>query len=152
MGSCGMGDEIKVYVICPATGIGRGEARSFSLSRINENGESKPFSIFVVRTADDQYVGYVNVCPHQGAWLNIGDGKFFSDDGQRLKCGRHKAEFEIETGLCVKGPCKGEAIEPLPLVVIGSDLCLCGIELAEEYPGVHEDYDDETMEIMVHPD
>ncbi|MEF3367972.1 Rieske 2Fe-2S domain-containing protein [Methylocystis sp. 9N] len=148
-----MGDEVKVYVICAATAIGRGQAKPFSLSRVSEEGETKPFSIFAVRTLDDQYVGYVNVCPHQGAWLNIGEGKFFSEDGRRLRCGRHKAEFEIETGVCVKGPCKDKIIEPIPLVVIGNDLCLCGIELAEEELSAFDDHDDDdTMEIMISPD
>ncbi len=146
-----MGEEVEVFVICAANSLDRGQAKAFSLSRITESEEARPFSIFVVRTVGDQYFGYVNACPHQGTWLNIGEGRFFGEDGKRLRCGRHKAEFEIETGLCVKGPCKGKAIEPIPLVVVDGDVCLCGIELAEEDHSVFDEFDD-TMEIMIHPD
>lgn len=146
-----MGEEIEVFVICAAGSLDRGQAKAFSLSRITENEGARPFSIFVVRTARDQYFGYVNVCPHQGTWLNIGEGGFFGEDGKHLRCGRHKAEFDVETGLCVKGPCKGKAIEPIPLVVVDGDVCLCGIELAEEDHSVFDEFDD-TMEIMIHPD
>jgi nitrite reductase/ring-hydroxylating ferredoxin subunit len=115
-----------------------------------EDGTTRPFSIFVVRSQTDQCLGYVNVCPHQGAWLNIGEGRFFTDNGQRLRCGRHKAEFEIDTGLCVKGPCRDKTIEPIALIVIDGEICLCGVDLAEEEI-VDADELDETMEIMIHP-
>ena len=146
-----MSEDVEVFVICAAESIARGEARSFSLSRITEDGEARPFPIFVVRSANDQYVGYVNSCPHQGTWLNIGDGTFFNGDKTRLRCGRHKAEFEIETGLCVSGSCKDRAIEPIALVVVDGELCLCGVKLAEEDRMSFDDLDD-TMEIMIQPD
>jgi nitrite reductase/ring-hydroxylating ferredoxin subunit len=146
-----MQDEQNLYVICTAGSLERGEAKAFSLSRMVEGQGGKPFSIFVVRTVQDQYFGYVNACPHQGAWLNIGDGTFFSDDGKRLRCGRHKAEFDIESGLCVKGKCKDKALEPIALVVVDGEVCLCGVELAEEERSAFDDYED-SMEIMIHPE
>lgn len=146
-----MGEEVEVYVICAASSLDRGQAKAYSLSRITERDGARPFSIFVVRTVSDQYFGYVNACPHQGTWLNIGEGIFFGEDGKHLRCGRHKAEFDIETGMCVKGPCEGKAIEPIPLVVVDGDVCLCGIELAEEDHSAFDEFDD-TMEIMIHPD
>jgi nitrite reductase/ring-hydroxylating ferredoxin subunit len=144
-------EEVKIFVICAADSFERGNAKAFSLSRMTESGEAKPFSIFVVRTLNDQYFGYVNACPHQGTWHNIGDGMFFSEDGKHLRCGRHKAEFDIESGLCVKGPCKGKAIEPVALVVMDGEVCLCGVELAEDDHSAFVEFDD-TMEIMIHPD
>lgn len=144
-----MQDEVNLYVVCAADHLDRGEAKAFSLSRVTSDG-ARPFSIFVVRTEADEYLGYVNACPHQGIWLNIGDGTFFSDDGKRLKCGRHKAEFDIQSGVCVKGECRDKALEPVALVVMDGEICLCGMELAEEEPRASEDCDD-TMEIMIHP-
>lgn len=145
-----MQDEVTLYVICAANNLTRGQAQAFSLSRVTEENVTRPFSIFVVRTQEDRFVGYLNKCPHNGVWLNIGDGVFFSDDGRRLRCGRHKAEFDVDTGRCVKGPCKDEVIEPVSIVVMDGDVCLYGIELAEEEPSDFDDYD-ETMEIMIHP-
>jgi nitrite reductase/ring-hydroxylating ferredoxin subunit len=145
--------SVDVFAICPAGSIEPGGAKAFSLSRINADGENRPYPVVIVRTASDGYFGYVNACPHEGIWLNIGAGGFFSEDQAFLKCGRHGANFEIETGLCVDGPCKGESLEPIALAVIDGDVCVCGVALVEEdgFPGACDDADD-TMEIMIHPD
>jgi len=143
--------DVNVYVICSTEQIEAGTAKAFSLLRVTEAQETRPYSIFVVRTKADQFFGYVNVCPHQGAWLNIGAGSFFSDDGERLRCGRHNAEFDVETGACVKGSCKDKSLEQIPIVVMDGEVCLCGVELSEEEPRSDDDEFDDTMEIMIHP-
>ena len=143
--------ETRVFVICTADSIERSGAKAFSLSRINEAGESRPFSIVVIRTHADDYLGYVNSCPHQGIWLNFGDGDFFTRDRAFLKCGRHGAVFEIDTGLCIDGPCKDKSLEPLALAVVDGEVCVCGIDLEESgFPDPFDEGDD-TMEIMIHP-
>lgn len=146
-------DEIEVYAICETDFIDPGEAKAFDLSRVTETGEARPFRIVVVRTAVREFVGYVNACPHQGTWLNIGGGEFFNKDGTRLRCGRHGALFDIESGVCVEGPCKDKSLEPIALAVVGDDVCLCGVALVEEdvRPFPYDDFDD-TMEIMISPD
>jgi len=147
------GDDIEVYAICEADDIDPGEAKAFDLSRVMEDGEARPFRIVVVRTGARDFTGYVNACPHQGTWLNIGGGEFFNKDGTRLRCGRHGALFDVETGACVEGPCEGEHLEPVAIVLVGEDVCLCGVRLQEEearaFP--YDDLDD-TMEIMISPD
>ena len=143
----------EVFVICAAKSIEPGGAKAFSLSRITETDEARPFPIVVVRTAKNSYFGYVNTCPHEGIWLNFGAGEFFSRDRAFLKCGRHGANFEIDTGLCVEGPCKGKSLEPIALAVIDGEVCLCGVTLVEDdgFPDPFDELDD-TMEIMIHPD
>lgn len=147
----GRRDATKVFVICAADSIERSGAKAFSLSRINEAGEGRPFSIVVVRTHGDDYLGYVNSCPHQGIWLNFGEGNFFTRDRAFLKCGRHGSVFEIETGLCIDGPCKDKSLEPLALAVVDGEVCVCGIDLEERGFPDPFDEDDDTMEIMIHP-
>jgi len=146
-------EEIEVFVICASDDIERGGARAFSLSRIDVSGESRPFPIVVIRTHDNAYVGYVNACPHDGVWLNIGSGDFFTQDRAFLKCGRHGATFEIDSGLCIDGPCNGKNLQPIALAVVDGEVCLCGEHLVEDDRpfGSFEDHD-ETMEIMIHPD
>jgi len=146
-------EEPEVFVICPARSIAPGTAKPFSLSRITETGESRPFPIVIVRIGVDAFFGYVNSCPHEKAWLNIGSGEFFNEERTRLKCGRHGALFEIESGACVEGPCKGASLEPVAVAVIDGEVCLCGITLVEDdgFPDPFEEFDD-TMEIMIHPD
>ena len=145
--------KIDVFVICAAGSIELGGARAFSLSRIDASGEGRPFPIVIVRTLADDYFGYVNSCPHLGTWLNVGAGDFFTRDGAFLKCGRHGSMFEIDTGLCIEGDCKGQSLEPIALAVVDGEVCLCGVDLAEEsgFPNWFDDGDD-TMEIMIHPE
>lgn len=146
-------EEIEVYAICPLRDIDPGKAKAFDLSRIGEDGNGRPFRIVVVRTGARDVVGYVNACPHQGTWLNIGGGEFFNTDGSRLRCGRHGSLFDIESGACLEGACEGEHLEPIALAVVGGDICLCGVPLVEEdmRPLSYDDLD-ETMEIMISPD
>ena len=143
----------EVFIICEARTIGRGDAKPFSLSRKNEDGEARPFPIVVLRTYADAYFGYVNSCPHEGRWLNIGDGAFFTKDGAFLRCGRHGARFEIETGICVEGECKGKGLERLEIEVLDGDVCLSGVALIEDdsVPNPFEE-EEETMDIMIHSD
>jgi nitrite reductase/ring-hydroxylating ferredoxin subunit len=146
-------DQKPLYVICRANHIDPGHAKSFSLARLTDTGEGRPFGIFIVRTSRDGFVGYVNVCPHDGSWLNFNSGEFFDDGRAHLKCGRHGALFDIQTGVCVEGPCQGAALQPVALIVEEGDLCLSGVELVEDdgLPNPFEEPDD-TMEIMIHPD
>jgi nitrite reductase/ring-hydroxylating ferredoxin subunit len=34
------------------------------------------------------------------------------------------ALFELGTGMCIEGPCKGRALEPVNLAVIDGDICV----------------------------
>lgn len=143
-------DDIEVYAICHREAISPGEAKAFSLFRRYENGEARPFSIFVIRKSAREYVGYVNVCPHNRTWLNISSGGFLTADRARIACSRHRAEFDIESGTCLSGPCEGASLEPLALTIIAGDVCLCGVSLVED-ESVREE-PDETMEISIHPE
>ncbi|MDQ0505252.1 Rieske (2Fe-2S) protein [Xanthobacter agilis] len=146
-------EDIEVYAICEVDDIDPGEAKAFNLSRVGEDGAARPFRILVVRTGAREVVGYVNACPHQGTWLNVGSGEFFNKDGTLLRCGRHGALFDIESGACTEGPCKDQSLEPIALAVVGDDVCLCGVTLVEEEdrPFPYDELDD-TMEIMISPD
>lgn len=146
-------DEIEVFVVCATDAIERGGARAFSLSRVDAAGESRPFPIVVIRTHDNDYLGYVNACPHDGVWLNFGSGEFFAPDRAFLRCGRHGAIFEIDSGLCIEGPCKAKSLQPIALAVVDGEVCLCGERLVEDDRRLDPFEDsDETMEIMIHPD
>jgi len=145
--------DIPVFVVCATDAIERGGARAFSLSRIDESGEGRPFPIVIVRSHHNDYFGYVNSCPHEGVWLNIGSGQFFTPDHVFLKCGRHGAVFEIDTGLCIGGLCHGSSLQPIALAIVDGDVCLCGVPLVEDDRSQYRlDDDDETMDIMIHPE
>ncbi len=71
---------------------------------------------FVVRAEGDVY-GYVNVCPHIGTPLEFLPDRFLTRDRQQILCSTHGARFEIATGLCVAGPCRGRALRRLPVKI-----------------------------------
>ena len=73
--------------------------------------------VFVARDADGALSAYENFCPHAGGALNFLPDKFFSRDGRHLLCTRHGAKFEPTEGLCVLGPCSGDALNALPFEV-----------------------------------
>ena len=68
--------------------------------------------LFAVRRGVDVYA-YVNSCPHIGLSLDWAPGNFLSTDCSRIVCANHGAEFVIETGVCVAGPCLGARLEPV---------------------------------------
>ncbi len=60
---------------------------------------------------------YRNSCPHLGVELNWSGDEFMSPDGLWLQCAAHGALFEIDSGLCVAGPCHGKSLTPIPFVL-----------------------------------
>lgn len=58
---------------------------------------------------------YVNSCPHIGVPLDWAPHRFLSTDGTRIVCGTHGAEFAIESGQCLRGPCIGDHLEAVPV-------------------------------------
>jgi nitrite reductase/ring-hydroxylating ferredoxin subunit len=72
--------------------------------------------LLAIRQGDAVFV-YVNACPHIGTPLDWVPGRFLSVDGRRIVCATHGAEFVIATGQCVRGPCKGDSLEPVPVEI-----------------------------------
>jgi len=71
-----------------------------------------PLHGFLVRKNDEVFA-YLNVCPHAGRMLNWGPDRFLTKDRSLIMCAAHGANFEISTGLCVAGPCEGDALSKL---------------------------------------
>lgn len=132
------GTETLAYAICSMSDIPSQKARGFYLVRVDEDGTEKPWPIVVVRWGR-QVFGYVNKCPHDGVNLDWERQQFLDPNGIRLMCGKHGALFELGTGMCLEGPCKGRALQPVPLGIIENDICVVGVTLAEDV-----DEDDEA--------
>jgi nitrite reductase/ring-hydroxylating ferredoxin subunit len=92
-----------------------GEAVCFEFRR---NGA--PERAFVLRHPAG-FSAFVNCCPHWYVDLDLGDGRFFDERTERIYCKNHGALFHPETGLCEHGPCRGEFLESLTLVLDGDD-------------------------------
>jgi len=72
--------------------------------------------IFLVRCAVGVY-GYINSCPHTGAPLNWLPDQFLSLDDAYIQCSTHAAMFNLHDGICIAGPCCGDVLKPIPLLV-----------------------------------
>ncbi len=120
-----------LYAICGADDIAHRQGMGFQLERIDTDGIKRPFLMFVVRWGRHVF-GYVNACPHRGDPLDWERGQFFDPGGTRLMCGKHGSLFELDTGLCIEGPCQGARLEPVAVSVVDGDICVSGITLAED--------------------
>jgi nitrite reductase/ring-hydroxylating ferredoxin subunit len=75
-----------------------------------------PLRGFVVRRGNEARA-FVNHCPHQGHPLNLRPEAFLTPDGALILCSSHGAVFEISTGLCVAGPCAGQSLKRVPILI-----------------------------------
>src|SRR5512135_3515067 len=87
---------------------------------------------FVVRRGDTVRA-YVNHCPHAGFPLNWSPDGFLAPGAALILCSMHGAVFEIDTGLCISGPCDGLRLRALP-VRVQRGYVLLGEEVPLEEP------------------
>lgn len=97
--------------LCRADEIGEGQSRGF-----DPDGEQRD-ALFVVRWHGALHA-WRNACPHIGgapmAWRR---DAYMNANGTRVVCHAHGAEFMPDTGLCVQGPCLGERLMAVEIVI-----------------------------------
>ena len=62
-------------------------------------------------------VAYQNLCRHIPITIDYDDNEFFDKDRSHFICQTHGAIYDPLTGKCVRGPCPGEFLFPLKIVV-----------------------------------
>jgi nitrite reductase/ring-hydroxylating ferredoxin subunit len=75
-----------------------------------------PFKGFVVRRGNEVFA-YQNYCMHVGHPLNWQPNEFLNKDGNLIVCSSHGALYEIDTGVCIAGPCPGKALNNIPVEI-----------------------------------
>jgi nitrite reductase/ring-hydroxylating ferredoxin subunit len=110
-------------VICRVADLEEGAARSFTIGR-----GDWPLRGLILRV-QGELRAYENRCPHAGHPLNLRSDEFLTHDGQLLLCHSHGALFEKRTGYCMAGPCAGQSLTSLPLLIEGNFVLL-----APEHP------------------
>ncbi len=96
--------EIGEVVVCEFAELEELDCREFSI------GEGDwPFKGFVVRKGAQAYA-YQNFCVHVGHPLNWSPNSFLTPDKSQIICASHGAMYEIESGRCAGGPCKGREL------------------------------------------
>jgi len=101
--------------ICAVDELEEGTARTFCIHERQE--------VFLIRQGG-QVPGYLNRCPHSGAPLNWLPDRFLDSSGTYIQCSEHDALFSIEDGLCVYGPCHGQSLTPVNLVISAGQLTI----------------------------
>ena len=96
--------------LCRVDEIAEGGSRGFGPAPGGFTG------LFAVRRGGQVYV-YVNSCPHIGTPLDWTPDRFLTADGQRIVCATHGAEFGIEDGACLRGPCLGGRLETVMIQI-----------------------------------
>lgn len=65
----------------------------------------------------DAVRAWLNICPHAGRRLDWAPGQFLKSKDGLLVCAAHGASFELDGGQCVAGPCRGDALRAVPVVI-----------------------------------
>jgi nitrite reductase/ring-hydroxylating ferredoxin subunit len=104
--------------LCRLTDIPEEDTKAFVL------GEGDwPLRGLLVRTGATVQ-GYVNRCPHAGHMLSFRPDRFLTPDKALILCQSHGALFDKKSGRCVGGPCVGEALTRVPVMVQEGRVCL----------------------------
>jgi nitrite reductase/ring-hydroxylating ferredoxin subunit len=82
-----------------------------------------PVPGFVVRYRGEVRA-YLNRCPHAGHLLNWKTDNFFAPEGSLLTCTSHDAMFDVDTGVCVAGPCVGRSLRALQIDIVDGQILL----------------------------
>lgn len=67
-------------------------------------------SLILHRDAAGGVRAWLNVCPHAGRRLDWSPGQFLRSKDGLLVCAVHGASFDLASGVCVAGPCRGESL------------------------------------------
>ena len=102
--------EAVMRTLCRVSDIPDNGAKGFP-------GPEGTFTGFVAVRLGERVHVYVNSCPHIGTPLDWTPDRFLSADGRYLICATHGAEFTLDTGLCVSGPCRGDSLTAVEVVV-----------------------------------
>ena len=103
--------------ICAASEVNE-KGREFRV-----NGEDGPFYLMIFCRGDSM-MAYHNACPHQGRSLNFAPDRFLIGDDGLLVCAHHGAAFDLDSGSCLQGPCKGASLRAIGISIRGDEVWL----------------------------
>jgi nitrite reductase/ring-hydroxylating ferredoxin subunit len=102
--------DIPVF-LCRGDELAERESRGFD--PWNEGHDT----VLLVRHGGEVY-GWRDACPHHGgtpmAWRK---DAYLNYERNRIVCAAHGAQFDIESGACVLGPCLGQSLQRVELVI-----------------------------------
>lgn len=97
-------DHDCLLALCNLSDLDESSSRGFTLGKLN---------LFAVKQGGKVFV-YRNACPHLGIPLEWVENQFLDESGTMIQCANHGAQFVIQSGQCVAGPCVGHSLESIP--------------------------------------
>ena len=97
--------------LCKYAELTEVDSRGFVISEF-----SPERNIFIVRNYDT-LVAYENNCPHNFGPLDWSPDIFLTQEKDYIQCASHGALFEIENGNCIYGPCVGQSLQPIEVII-----------------------------------
>ncbi len=65
----------------------------------------------------DSVRAFLNICPHAGRRLDWAPGQFLKSREGHLVCAAHGASFDLDSGDCIAGPCRGDRLRAVAVRV-----------------------------------
>ena len=84
------------------------------------------FSILLTRVRGDVHA-FHNECPHAARRLDWAPGRFLIE-GDTVVCAAHGAQFLLDSGRCIGGPCSGKRLVRLRLEERNGNVYFMGFE------------------------
>ena len=81
-------------------------------------------SLILHRNGAGEVRAWLNVCPHAGRRLDWAPGKFLLSKEGMLVCAAHGASFDLASGDCVAGPCRGERLREVAVHCVDGEVRL----------------------------
>lgn len=116
MGGAAAVSDAALLRVCALHELGAGRSVRFELGAVPGRFGPQPREGFALAAPDGTPRAFLNVCPHRGQPVDLGDGRLFLPDGN-LECQAHGAVFDPATGACVRGPCAGDRLRALRVEV-----------------------------------
>lgn len=113
------------------TEVGHDSAMRVSLASLPERSpvameaqiDGQPESLVVYRDGD-AVRAWLNICPHAGRRLDWAPGRFLQGKDGSLICAAHGASFELQSGDCTAGPCRGQSLRAVAVRIEGDAVVL----------------------------
>lgn len=123
---CGERRDVSRVELCEATDVPEGGARGIAVAGLRQK-------VVLIRRGT-MLRAYLDSCPHYAggtpmAWKS---DAYLNGAGTHLACHSHGALFEIDTGVCVLGPCLGQRLTPVHVEVTAEGRILAALPVQEE--------------------
>lgn len=103
----------------PSAGPALGRLADFAdraATPVTYHADRRKVAVLVVRRGTELRA-YLDLCPHVFLPLTYRGRRVLSQDGKRLRCTNHAAEFAVDDGRALSGPGNGRGLTPVALRV-----------------------------------